>query len=217
MIFFCEEITAENVATLSGAWPGFTDFIVHFGYLGIFLWFISIDQFTPIPEEITLVTIGYLAAHGLFDPLLAGIVSLSAFLCVDLAYFFLARSGNKLVKKIYGGKRRPLFHQYEVKIKDNFPKTLFVLCFIPRMRMFAPLLAGALKLSPRKFIFYDALGLFFFTAIYVSVGIFLHRSLRLIFGEEKIIVHFLFAGALIVLAVVFFVVIKKRKTTRAGA
>ncbi|MGH2565667.1 MAG: hypothetical protein ACRDE5_14215, partial [Ginsengibacter sp.] len=38
--------------------PDFTQFIEKWGYLGIFIWFITFDQITPIPEEISLLLVG---------------------------------------------------------------------------------------------------------------------------------------------------------------
>ena len=37
--------------------PQFSPFIQHFGYLGIYIWFITFDQLTPFPEEISLLII----------------------------------------------------------------------------------------------------------------------------------------------------------------
>lgn len=78
----------------------FESYIEHLGYIGILLWYTTVDQLTPIPEEITLLTIGYLAANNVFNPIIAGAVAFFAFIIVDLAYYLLARSGHKLVEKI---------------------------------------------------------------------------------------------------------------------
>ena len=42
-----------------------THYIAHYSYLGIFIWFFLIDQLTPIPEELVLVTVGYLTHSDL--------------------------------------------------------------------------------------------------------------------------------------------------------
>ena len=34
-----------------------------FGYIGIYIYFVTIDQVSPIPEEVSLIVIGYLAAQ----------------------------------------------------------------------------------------------------------------------------------------------------------
>src|SRR5438067_9082125 len=77
----------------------FSQFIEKFGYIGILVWFITFDQLAPIPEEISLLVLGYLSAQGIFNPVVAGIFSLIPFLMVDTVYFFLAKKGSTFLKK----------------------------------------------------------------------------------------------------------------------
>ncbi|HET6992321.1 MAG TPA: DedA family protein [Bacteroidia bacterium] len=186
--------------------PGFSQFAIQLGYFGIFLWFISIDQFTPIPEEVTLLSIGYLCGHGVFNPFLAGIISLTAFLIVDSAYYFLARSGNNFFNKIYKKFHRPYMDKYKKNIEDNLPRTLIILCFIPRMRMFGPISVGLMKLPFPRFILFDFIGISIFTALYISFGAFFHKGL-----ESSNLRHEIFIGAMLVLAIVIFIFIRRAK------
>src|SRR6266446_6831190 len=71
-----------------------------YGYLGIYFFFVTIDQIAPIPEEISLIIIGYLSAHQFFNPALAGLFSVAAFLTIDIVYFQLTKHGNKFIKKL---------------------------------------------------------------------------------------------------------------------
>ena len=90
----------------------FSQYSSHFGYIGIFLFFLTIDQITFIPEEVTLLSIGYMASNHIFNPFIAGIVSALAFITVDISYYFLARSGNKFIKKIIERKRGSMVTTY---------------------------------------------------------------------------------------------------------
>src|ERR1051325_2258475 len=131
---------------------GFGDYVAQFGYLGIFLFFVTVDQVTPIPEEVTLLTIGYLASRGMFNAFIAGTVSLVAFLAVDTAYFYLAKSGNRLVKKLKDRMKSKFMERYKHRFKHHMPKTLLVLNFIPRARMFGPILGGMLEVPFTRFL-----------------------------------------------------------------
>jgi membrane protein DedA with SNARE-associated domain len=193
----------------------FNDFVVHFGYIGIFLFFITVDQLTPIPEEITLLTIGYLSANGVFNPILAGIFSLAGFISVDIAYFFLARSGNKFIKKIFKPRDGSLTERYKEKLRMHFGKTLVVLCFIPRMRMFGPIVSGMLKLDLKKFVFFDTIGLSLFVILYISLGIFFHAGLHSVIGKLDYVRHIIFIGAAILIGVLLFVFFIRRKKRSA--
>ena len=146
--------------------PAFTNFIERFGYIGIFFWFISFDQLTPLPEEISLLLIGYLCAHQIFNPVFAGLVSLLGFLTIDIIYFMLSKKGSSFIKKKTKGSSS-LMAKYRNLLKEHTVKGFFILCFIPRMRLFAPILAGSMKFSFKKFLLLNGLALVLHTTIYI--------------------------------------------------
>ena len=186
--------------------PGFSEMARTLGYAGIFLFFISIDQVTPIPEEVTLLSIGYLAANGTFNPVVAGAISLFAFLLVDSGYFFLARSGNNFLKKWYEKKHRPFMDKYKRNLHDHLPGTLIVLCFIPRMRMFGPIFCGLLKIKYSRFILFDFIGISSFTALYITIGTIFGHRVR--FDDFK---DYIIAGAIIVVSGMIALFIQRAK------
>ncbi len=187
----------------------FLEYFRQLGYLGIFIFFITVDQLTPIPEEITLLTIGYLASQGVFNPIFAGIVSVAAFLTVDSVYYFLSLSGNKIISNLLSKKNNSIITKYKEKLKTHFGITLFALCFIPRMRLFGPVLAGIMKFSFRKFLFFDLLGLTIFTLIYLSLGMIFHKGLHYYFAELEIYRHMIFAIAMLLLSILIIIFITK--------
>ncbi len=187
----------------------FLEYFRHLGYLGIFIFFITVDQLTPIPEEITLLTIGYLASHGVFNPILAGIISITAFLTVDTVYYFLSFSGNRIISNILTKKNNLLVVNYKEKLKKHFGITLFVLCFIPRMRLFGPVLAGIMKFSFRNFLLFDLLGLTIFTLIYLSLGMIFHNGLHYYFAELGMFRNIIFAIAMLLLSIIILIFINK--------
>src|SRR5882724_7165480 len=95
--------------------PQFSPFIQHFGYIGIYLWFISFDQITPFPEEISLLIVGYLSALGVFNPILAGACSLLGFFTIDTVYFFLSKKGSAFIRTKTKGLSN-LMQRYRGKI-----------------------------------------------------------------------------------------------------
>jgi membrane-associated protein len=179
------------------------------GYLGIFLFFITVDQLTPIPEEITLLTIGYLSSNHIFNPIIAGLISLTAFIAVDSVYFFLAGSGNKFIKKFLKKRKNSLITRYKEKLKKNFGPTLIVLCFIPRMRLFGPVFAGIMNLSYKKFLLFDLIGLFSFTLIYISLGMIFHTGLNSLMEKLGRFHDIIFACAMVFLAIIIFLFVRK--------
>ena len=192
--------------------PGFQGFVEKFGYIGILLWFLTFDQFTPIPEEISLLIIGYLSAHQIFNPIIAGAFCLAGFLVIDTIYFFLSKKGSSFIKKKTKSSSS-IIQSYKNKLRTNTPKAIMILCFIPRMRMFAPILAGSMKLSFKKFLLYDSIALAIFTCVYLSLGFFFNRSLNILITKTKGLQSIIFFSAVFVIAVIiiFFVVKRKKK------
>src|SRR5262249_1010101 len=130
-----------------------------FGYLGVYVWFVTIDQIAPLPEEITLIVIGYLASQGLLNPVLAGVFSVPAFITIDMIYYLLTQSGNHLIRRITGKQEGKNAGRLKSRLRDHTFKALLVLCFIPRMRLLAPTFAALVKVPLRRFILYDAITL----------------------------------------------------------
>ncbi len=185
------------------------DYFSKFGYIGVYVWFITVDQIVPVPEEITLIVIGYLSSQGFISPILAGIFSIAAFITVDTAYFMLTLSGNKLIKKVTSKANSNKVNKYKTKLKNHTFKTLLILSFIPRMRLFGPVFVALLKIPYRKFILYDITSLALFTSVYISLGIFFHKSLSSVISKTQSLTNIIFFAAIGVMVVLTVVMVKK--------
>ena len=100
---------------------------------------------------------------------------------------------------------------YETQLKKNTPRAILILCFIPRMRMFAPILAGSMKLSFKRFLLFDTIALVLFTSVYLVIGIIFHRSLQKIILKTKGLQNIVFFAAILVVAIIIIVLVRKRK------
>jgi len=89
-----------------------------FGYAGIYLWFITVDQIAPLPEEITLIAIGYAASSGLLNPFIAGFSAVLAFMTIDTIYFYLTKTGNKFISRITNKAKSKMVENYKKKLKE---------------------------------------------------------------------------------------------------
>ena len=195
--------------------PGFTHFVSRFGYIGIVLWFISFDQLTPLPEEISLLILGYLCVHNVFNPELAGISSLVGFLIIDSIYFVLSKKGSSLVKKKTKGSSS-FIQSYRNKLKHHTFTTMFVLCFIPRMRLFAPIAAGSIGLSFKKFLWFDIVALSAFATVYLLLGIIFNKSLGAAITRTKGLQNIIFFAAVALVAITLIFLIRKRNKNKNG-
>jgi len=186
-------------------------YIEWMGYLGIFFFFLTVDQVTPFPEEISLLVIGYFASKGVFNPVLAGLVALASFLTVDTIYYFLATTGKRWGKRLLERRSDSFIATIKEKFTSNFPKALLVLCFIPRVRMWAPLVSGLLQIPYTRFIKYDALYLAVFTAIYIALGEFFHKGLGAFITELESAQNIIFFSVILLATIVILVLIRRHK------
>lgn len=162
-------------------------------YLLMFAMMIASGFGLPVPEEVTIVSVGFLAFMGanphLFPPPYAGapvIVGYEAAVWVSLAVFFADNlvfwigrlSGRKLMKS----KRfKPFFEGPIMEKIDRFVKkygtyAAFIFRFTPGIRFPAHIFLGVSKFSPWKFMTVDGL------AVLISVP----TQILLVehFGEE---------------------------------
>jgi membrane protein DedA with SNARE-associated domain len=185
------------------------DYFRSYGYIGIYVWYVTIDQIGPIPEEVSLIVIGYFAAQGLFNPFLTAAFSIAAFITIDTIYFFLTKSGNKLIKKLRHKSTGPKATAIKQKLKKHTLKTLIVLCFIPRMRLLAPVFVSLMKFPYRKFVVFDLVGLSIFTAVYISLGFVFHSSLSSLVDNAKTLGTIIFIAAMVLMTVLSIIIVKK--------
>ena len=138
-----------------------TNYSEAFIYIGLFLILFFCGLGLPIPEEITLLTGGFLIHLGIirFYPTLA--VGLVGVLIGDIAMYSIGRKwGHGIIthqhlRKIFSenrlGKVRQFFHAHG-------SKTVFIARFIMGFRIATFLAAGTMGMKPLKFILLDLLG-----------------------------------------------------------
>jgi membrane-associated protein len=188
---------------------GIEDYFRNYGYIGIYVWYVTIDQIGPIPEEVSLTIIGYFAAQGFLNPVFCGLIAIAAFITIDTVYFFLTKSGNKLVKKFRKKSAGPKTNAIRLKLKKHTLKTLIILCFIPRMRLLAPVFVSLMKVDYKKFVLYDLTGLSIFTTVYISLGIIFHRSLASLVEHTKSLGTIIFVGAMVLMTVLSILISRR--------
>lgn len=114
----------------------------------------------PLPEDITLFTMGLLSYYGLVDLKVSIVVCLAGVLIGDcLIYWFGRHYGVRLLKKRFFAK---LIHEERMeRVKALFhrwgAKVIFLTRFMPGLRAPTYFTAGSLHLPFGVFIFYDGL------------------------------------------------------------
>ncbi|KIA86362.1 DedA family protein [Flavobacterium sp. AED] len=173
-------------------------------YLGIFIWFLFLDQLTPIPEEVTLLSIGYIAEHHLINPYFAGLAAFLGVTIIDTVFYWLAYSGNKLINRFKNSVSEKLQKKYLKGLKEHHVRTILLLSFIPKVRFFSPIFAGMFRVKWQTFFVVNGIGTIIFIIVYIALGMLFHSSLEYLLKEVELLRHSIFIVFMVVITIVVF-------------
>ena len=130
-----------------------------------------------LPGDSLLFATGFLIHAGILTVdihLAVLIIFIAAVLGDSVGYTF----GRKLGPRIFSRKDARLFKQEYIQRAQSFydthgGKTIIIARFIPIVRTFAPIVAGAGKMNYRKFITFNLIGAFLWAAGLTYAGFFL--------------------------------------------
>ena len=156
-----------------------TQFLTDFGGLAVFSVVFADQAGLPVPAPPVLLAAGALVADGKLDPALAvGMIALAAVLA-DSIWFCLGRQGSGWVLRLLS--RWLLSHNTSKAHADAVVAryglwALAVAKFLPGTVM--PSLAGALGMSPRRFLLFDGLTALFYGGCYTIAGSIFHNQIQ---------------------------------------
>lgn len=181
--------------------------IKELGYLGIFLWLWLGMLGIPIPNEIIVTTIGYLATTHILQieiVFIAGYLGIVASLTTS--YLFGRIVGQPLVR--YFSKRKSMKSSIRKGlhlIKKFHIYSLVISYFIPGVRNFVPFLYGMMRLSYLRFALLSYSTAFVWFSLFFTLGT--------VSGKNEDISIFVTVAAVVTISFGSFVVnsIKRKK------
>jgi membrane-associated protein len=113
-----------------------------------------------LPGDTLLFGAGILAAQGVFNlPLLISVIVASAIIGDNVGYSIGRRFGPRLFKKQDGAIfKQEYLQRAEAFYEKHGGKTIIMARFVPIVRTFAPMVAGASKMPRGKFLTYNIVG-----------------------------------------------------------
>jgi len=184
-------------------------YIQRFSYPGIYLWFAIGEQLTPVPEEISLISIGYISKNFSLNPFIAGLASLAGLLSFDNFLFFISKKGNKFSDKLLRKINSKLLDKIKNDLKTKPVKTLTVMALVPKLRFISPIVSGISDISWKIFLLVNSIVTAFYVVVYMFLGAFFHTQLSRLFHKITITQHAIFIVFLICFAIFLAVVIRK--------
>lgn len=187
--------------------PDISGFVEHFPYIGLFTLLILGGIGIPFPEDVTLISCGFLISHGIVRPIPALIVVYSGLILADTSLYFI---GKKYGRMIFTHKRiQSLISPERLSlIEKKFNKYGSIVIFFGRhlmgLRVQIFLVAGIMRMALSRFIFADAVSSLFTIALMVGIGYAGGNSLQIIKRDISRIEHmaiFLFLLSLAILLI----------------
>jgi membrane protein DedA with SNARE-associated domain len=156
-----------------------------YGYMGIFFYLILGIVGLPLPDEITMTFLGYLASIGHLHLLYTYLSALAGAICgITISYGLGIRFGYPFLKK-YGRKifitpRRLRIAQMLFRKYGN--GLLIIGYFIPGVRHVTAYVAGISKLPFIRFALYAYAGAIFWCAVFIGLGYVFGAKYKVVFA-----------------------------------
>jgi membrane protein DedA with SNARE-associated domain len=152
-----------------------SSYIEHFTYAGLFLVLVLCGLGLPVPEELPLLTAGFLVYRGITQYPITLAISFVGVMAGDNSLFFLGRRfGTGLLR--YLGLARPRtrrrIERLETFMDRHGHMAIFYARFLTGVRALIYLTAGSAGVTLRRFIVYDTLGAIISVPLAVSLGYF---------------------------------------------
>ena len=179
-------------------------------YVGIFIAVVLSGHIIPVPEDITMLIIGYIAATEVVRLSLAIGVAIVAITFADFGLYFLSLHGSKLTVFFKNKIKANIITWYTDQMKGHTFRVMFVSRFIPGLRFVNPLIAGVIKIHPLKFLLYSFCSACIYVPLMILIGFFFHSKIVPLVTAVESTRHILFVIFIVAVGVVGGIIAKKK-------
>lgn len=176
-------------------------------YVGIFIVAIIANVIIPVPEEVILLALGYIAGTGTLNGFIIIPVVILGSVLSDVAMYKLSKSGNRFVMYFYKKFFSRKLEEKRAWLEEHVYKVIFFSRFLVQLRFLGPFFAGQVKVPLREFLRYDIFALIIYVPLYVGVGWYFRNRIEFIVSGVNIVrnVILMVAGAVILISLSKFV------------
>jgi membrane-associated protein len=191
-------------------------YINQFSYLAIFILTFFSGYIIPVPEEIVLIVIGYLASQNFISLPVAIIICIISLIASDNFVFRLCLTNNRYIKKMHDQVFRLRLMKYRAQMEKHIDKTIFYSRFTPFLRFVGPVLAATVKTPKKDFFVFNSFAVIIYAPILILVGFFFSAHISILISKIESVHQWIFHWALIGLMVLFGVWITHYINKRLG-
>jgi membrane-associated protein len=180
-----------------------------YSYLGVFIIGLLANMVIPVPEEVSLLTLGYLSGTGVFTVFFVIPLLILGLLLSDTFLYYLSRRGSRITTNFYKKFFESRFDFLKDMNNDRLEKIIIFSRFFAFFRFLAPFLAGMHKVPFKRFIYLEVISITLYTSIYVFLGYYLQNQVERIISGVNILGHIISGVVILVLASIVFRYLKK--------
>jgi membrane protein DedA with SNARE-associated domain len=141
-----------------------------FSYLGVFVISILANVVVPVPEEIVIIAIGYVAGTGKINAFIALPIVIAGLMISDSVMYFLARRGTKVLTMFYDRLFAKSLGSQKELLENHPGKVIFYTRFLMQFRFVGPFIAGQRKMPWKKFVSYEFPALLIYVPALLALG-----------------------------------------------
>ena len=179
-------------------------------YGGIFILGLMVNFVIPIPEEIILVLLGYIASTGAFEIWIIAPILVSGMIISDMVLFHVSHRGSKYIQKLKKKIQNNRLLRDDTFVRNHIKKIIFVSRFITHFRFIGPVLSGSIKTKWQTFFIYDILALCIYVTGWLFLGDYFHGRIQTIIAGVGVFRNIIFIVIIAIAIIFIFRFINKR-------
>ncbi|MBM7647356.1 membrane protein DedA with SNARE-associated domain [Bacillus ectoiniformans] len=181
-----------------------TEVYESFGYAGLLIYGWLGLLGLPLPNEMIVMTNGYMAEKGLFQPVLAFILTYASVISVIYLSFLTGRILSAFYSHIL---ERRMFQKSRQRIEKHGAKALSISVIVPGLRLLLPCAAGFSGFSHKDLLKYSFIPNFIWALVYFLLGYYFFSEIHI----KSIQIGVISIAALLILAMIIPKMSKDKK------
>ncbi len=162
-------------------------------YLGIFGISFLANVVVPVPEEVVILAIGYVAGTGAINFWITLPVVILGALASDAIMFSLSKNNNRFIKAFYHRFFAKIFPIDIDFLRVHSSKVVFISRFLVQLRFLGPFIAGQSQVSWKRFLTWELLALLVYVPILMWAGHYFEHRIDSVFDGVNTVKNILLA------------------------
>lgn len=164
-------------------------YLDHLSYLGVFLLIAMSGHILPVPQDISLISVGYITALGYTNLLPVLIIGMLAAVTSDLFLYYLSTIGSRFAPKpekyIHTWPYRFAIHH----MHNNTIMTVILMRFVTGFRFMSPVIGAYVGVPIKRYFIANSISAVIFAPVFILLGYSFHNQISLVLDTLKSFEH----------------------------